>query len=329
MKKSQKIVAKCALAVIMILAITGSGNVYAAKQFLSFGTASSAGTWYFLGAGFANIWNKNIPEIRVTAESTAGSEENLHLMMRGKMDIAFTSFSPIVFNIQRGLDVKGKVRLICTGHTSVAHWIVAAASPIKGFEDFKGKRISIGPPGTATIITSENSLEAGFNIALKDFKVLRLRFPEVARGIKDDTIDGGVIQAGVPVASIMELATFKNIRILSMPKEAVEKITNKYIDIAPEVIKGGTYKGVDSDVLTVASPAVIAARSDLSEDIVYKLTKILFEMSKERNAIHPAAEIYTLDNAFNNSIKLGVPFHQGAIKYFKEKGVWKSSTDIQ
>ena len=95
------------------------------------------------------------------------------------------------------------------------------------------------------------------------------------------------------------------------------------------MIKGGTYKGVDSDVLTVASPAVIAARSDLSEGIVYKLTKILFEMSKERNAIHPSAKIYTLDKAFNNSKKLGVPFHQGAIKYFKEKGVWTSSTDIQ
>jgi len=329
MKKMQNHFMICIVSLTIIFVLSWNGEVHGAKKFLSFGTASSAGTWYFLGAGFANIWNKYIPGIRVTAESTAGSEENLHLLTRKRIDIAFTSFAPIVFNIQRGLDVKGTVRLICTGHTSVAHWIVPKKSPIKRFEDFRGKRISIGPPGTATILTSEKSLEAGFNITLKDFKVLRLRFPEVVRGIKDDTIDGGVIQAGVPVASIMELATFKDIRILSMPEVAVKKITDKYIYIVPEVIKGGTYRGVENDVLSVASPAVIAARSDLSEDLVYELTKVLFEKSKERNAIHPAAKIYTLDKAFNNSKKLGIPFHKGAIRYFKEKSVWKSATDIQ
>jgi len=320
----------CLTAIILAISITiiVPGNASAIK-FLSFGTGSPAGTYYFLGAGFASIMNKHVPGIRVTAESTAASTENARYLIRGKMDMGLASMGTLDGLKKQGMDVD-KVRLVAVGHTSDTHWIVRKDSPIKSCSDFKGKVIGVGPAGSATLnIWSKKHLAAGWGITFDDIKPKYIAFHEITRGIRDNTIDAGLIAAGYPIAAVMELARDIPIRLLETDPVALKKMQAKYPNVTPFVFPAGTYNGIDKDVSTYVVPQMWLCRADLSEDLVYKIIKAVYDNSEERNAIHPMAKKYTIENAFRGSKSVPVGYHPGAIKYYKEKGIWDKMTQYQ
>jgi uncharacterized protein len=317
-------------AIILAVSITiiAPGNA-GAIEFLSFGTGSPAGTYYFLGAGFASIINKNVPGVRVTAESTAASTENARYLIRGKMDMGLASMGTLDGLKKQGMDVD-KVRLIAVGHTSDTHWIVRKNSPVKSCYDFKGKVIGVGPAGSATLnIYSKQHLAAGWGITLEDIKPKYIAFHEITRGIRDNTIDAGIIAAGYPIAAVMELARDIPIRLLETDPEVLKKLQAKYPNVTPLVFPAGTYKGIDKDTHTYTLPQMWLCRADLPEDLVYKILKAVYDNSEERNAIHPMAKKYTIENAFRGSKSVPVGYHSGAIKYYKEKGIWDKMAQYQ
>ncbi|MBW2040074.1 MAG: TAXI family TRAP transporter solute-binding subunit [Deltaproteobacteria bacterium] len=300
-----------------------------AVRFLSFGTGSPAGTYYFLGAGFAAIINKYVPGVRVTAESTAASTENGRLIIRGKMDMGLACMGTLDGLKKQGMDVD-KVRLVAVGHTSDVHWIVRKGSPLKSINDFKGKVIGVGPAGSATLnIYSKKHLKAGWGLTFDDFKPKYLAFHEITTGIRDNTIDAGIIAAGYPIAAVMELARDIPIRLLETEPEALKKMQAKFPNVVPFIIPAGTYKGIDKDVHTYTLPQMWICRTDLPEDLVYKIIKAVYDHSEERNAIHPMAKKYTIENAFRGTKSVPVGFHPGAIKYYKEKGIWDKRAKYQ
>ena len=320
----------CLTAIIMAVSITviAPGNA-GAIEFLSFGTGSPAGTYYFLGAGFASIINKNVPGVRVTAESTAASTENARYLIRGKMDMGLACMGTLDGLKKQGMDVD-KVRLIAVGHTSDVHWIVRKESPIKSCSDFKGKVIGVGPAGSATLnIYSKKHLAAGWGITLEDIKPKYIAFHEITRGIRDNTIDAGIIAAGYPIAAIMELARDIPIRLLETDPAALKKLQAKYPNVTAFVIPAGAYNGIDKDVHTYTLPQMWLCRTDLPEDLVYKILKAVYDNSEDRNAIHPMAKKYTIENAFRGSKSVPVGYHPGAIKYYKEKGIWEKMAQYQ
>ena len=317
-------------AIILAVSITVivPGNASAIK-FLSFGTGSPAGTYYFLGAGFASIINKNVPGVRVTAESTAASTENARYLIRGKMDMGLACMGTMADLKNQGMDVD-KVRLVAVGHTSDTHWIVRKDSPIKSCSDFKGKVIGVGPAGSATLnIWSKKHLAAGWGITFKDIKPKYIAFHEITRGIRDNTIDAGLIAAGYPIAAVMELARDIPIRLLETDPAALKKLQAKYPNVTPFVIPAGAYNGIDKDVHTYTLPQMWLCRTDLPEDLVYKMIKAVYDHSEDRNAIHPMAKKYTIENAFRGSKSVPVGYHPGAIKYYKEKGIWEKRAQYQ
>jgi len=317
-----------AILFVVSIIIFAPGNASAVK-FLSLGTGSPAGTYYFLGAGFAAIINKNVKGVRVTAESTAASTENARYLIRGKMDMGLASMGTLDGLKKQGMDVD-KVRLIAVGHTSDTHWIVRKNSPIKSCSDFKGKVIGVGPAGSATLnIYSKQHLAAGWGITLEDIKPKYIAFHEITRGIRDNTIDAGLIAAGYPIAAVMELARDIPIRLLETDPEVIKKLQAKYPNVTPLVFPAGTYKGIDKDVHTYTLPQMWLCRTDLPEDLVYKIIKAVYDNSEERNAIHPMAKKYTVENAFRGSKSVPVGYHPGAIKYYKEKGIWDKMSQYQ
>jgi hypothetical protein len=223
-----------------------------------------------------------------------------------------------------------KVRLIAVGHTSDTHWIVRKNSPIKSCYDFKGKVIGVGPAGSATLnIYSKQHLAAGWGITLEDIKPKYIAFHEITRGIRDNTIDAGIIAAGYPIAAVMELARDIPIRLLETDPEVLKKLQAKYPNVTPLVFPAGTYKGIDKDTHTYTLPQMWLCRADLPEDLVYKILKAVYDNSEERNAIHPMAKKYTIENAFRGSKSVPVGYHSGAIKYYKEKGIWDKMAQYQ
>jgi len=317
-----------AIVFVISIIVMAPGNAGAAK-FLSFGTGSPAGTYYFLGAGFASIINKNVKGVRVTAESTAASTENARYIIRGKMDMGLASMGTLADLKKQDMDVD-KVKLVAVGHTSDTHWIVRKDSPIKSCSDFKGKVIGVGPAGSATLnIWSKKHLEAGWGITFDDIKPKYLAFHEISTGIRDNTIDAGLIAAGYPIAAVMELARDIPIRLLEVEPDVLKKLQAKYPNVTPLVFPSGTYKGIDKDVHTYALPQMWICRADMSEELVYNIIKAVYDNSEERNAIHPMAKKYTIENAFRGSKSVPVDYHPGAIRYYKEKGFWDKREQYQ
>lgn len=300
----------------------------ARMKFLSFGTGSPAGTYYFLGAGFASMINKRLPGIRVTAESTAASLENATLISRGKMDMGLAAMGTLAKLKQRGVDVS-KIRLIAVGHTSDTHWIVRKDSVIKSISDFKGKRIGVGPAGSATLsLFSKEALDKGWGLTFDDFSPKYISFSEIITGIRDNTIDAGNISAGTPVAAIMQLANDIPIRLISISPESYKRLHQGNPIFQPKTIKAGTYKGITADVNTYCLPQMWICSASMPEELVYKIIKIIYDNDEDRNAIHPMAKMYTVKNAFFGYKAVPTSFHPGAIKYYKEKGVWDKRDNL-
>ncbi len=302
----------------------GSDGWAASKKFLSLGVGNPAGTFYFIGAGFANIFNKYVPEVRVIAESTASSEENFNLILRKKMDMALVSINVIEPALEKKTDLSG-MRLIALGHTSDRHWIVRKESPIKRVADFRGKRVAVGPPGSGTLVSSRTELSAVGGLTFNDIKPAYLSQSECVIGLKDDSIDVGVISAGYPVASILDLGRHLPIRLIPYNQEEMKALMARHPYFVTVIIPAGTYPGIDTDTMTRGVSTGFFCRADLSEDHIYKIAKSLYEHPKERDAIHPQARKWNLENVFKGAEFTAqyIPFHPGAVKYFKEKGIWK------
>jgi hypothetical protein len=312
----------CFIALLTLVFAVTSPQKAVALEFLSFGTGSPAGTYYFIGAGFSSMINNNVDGVRVTAESTAASTENARLMIRGQMDMGLACMGTLGDLKKQGLDVD-KIRIIAVGHTSDTHWIVRKDSGIKSVYEFEGKTIGVGPAGSATLnIWGKKHLEAGWDMPFSKFKPKYLSFSEVTRGLRDKTIDAGIIAAGAPLASVMELARDIPIKILEMEPDCLAKVRVKYPNVIPLVIPAGTYDGIDHDVNTYCMPQVWFCRKDLPEDMVYQIIKTIYDNDEDKNAIHPMAKMYTIKNAFRGSNTIPVGFHPGAIKYYTEKGIW-------
>ena len=296
----------------------------AGRQYLSLGTGNPGGTFYFIGAGFASLFNKYIPEVRVIAESTAASEENFHYIMRKKMDLGLVSISVVQTAIDKKWDMNG-IRLMAIGHSSDRHWFVRKESPIKSLSDFRGRRVAVGPPGSGTLMSSRRILEAACGLPFDAFKPAYLSFTESITAIKDGTVDVGTIAAGYPIASLLDLTRQIPLRLISYTEKEVETVITKYPFYVRIVIPAGTYAGIDTDALGEGGPTAFFCRKDLNEDLVYKLMKALYDHPKEKDIIHPQAKQWNLENIFRgaNFTTQNIPFHLGAVKYLKEKSVWK------
>ncbi len=313
---------KVGLGILAALLILVCPQNVPAMEFLSFGTGSPAGTYYFIGAGFSSIINNHVPGVRVAAESTAASTENARLLIRGEMELGLACMGTLKDLKDEGMDVD-QVRLVAVGHTSDTHWIVRKDSPIKSMADFKGRVIGVGPAGSATLnLYSKKHLTTGWGLTFDDFTPKYISFSEVTRGIRDNTIDAGLIAAGAPLASVMELARDIPIRLIEVEPEVLKKLRAEYSNVVPLVIPAGTYDGIDKDVHTYTLPQMWICRTDLPEDLVYQIIKAVYENEEEKDAIHPLAKMYTLKNAFRGTPGVPVGFHPGAIRFYKEKGVW-------
>lgn len=293
------------------------------KYVLSMGTGSSSGTYYYIGAGFCNMVSKYFPEIQITAQSTAAAFENARLVARSEMDFGLTCAGTLEYlKKDENLDLSN-VAMIAVGNRSDAQWITLNNSKVKTFEDLKGKKVGVGPQGSATLmLMSMNTLEAGWGLKPEDYTPVYYDFGEIVRGLKEGTIDAGVIAAGFPLSSIMDLCSTNDVRFLEVSPEALQKIESAQPYLQGIVMPADTYDDLDKDVQIYTAYQRMICRKDLPEEVVYKFMQAVYEHPEERDQIHPQASLWSLENALNGAESDNIDFHPGAIKYFKEKGVW-------
>jgi len=309
------------LSISMYLISIGPGAEAAPKKkFLSIATGGTGGVYYLIGAGIAKLMTKYAPDIEATSETTAAGVENTRLLGTKQAEAAIIDETALRLTVAKTPGMKLEdFRAVFSGHPMFTHIFVPADSPIKDIPDFKGKKVAVGAPGSGNEIGAMTVLEE-YGLTYKDFKPQWLSFSEQSNAFKDKAIDAGVIAAGVPTSSIMDLVTVVSIRFLPVPVEKLKSIENKKPAFFPSMLPANSYKGQTKGVSGMGSAGTITVHKDLDDTTAYWFCKVIAEHYKELAEVHPAGNQYTLDRVYEG---IGIPFHPGAIKYLTEVGVWQ------
>ena len=315
----KKITSLAVLAALAFALFTGCSGETKKNYILA--TGGTSGTYYPFGGAIANVWNTKLENMNVTAQATGASAENLRLINKGEAEFAIVQ-NDVMDYAYNGTDLFAGEKLsnimtIGTMYPEVVQIAVSKASGIKSVADFKGKRISVGAAGSGVEFNAKQIME-GYGLTFDDIKKSNLSFKESADGIQNGTLDGCFITAGVPNAALQELAFTAGLTLIPVDGAAADKICAKYGYYTKTVIPGGTYKGTDEDCGALAIMATLAVSSKLDEQTVYDMTKALFSNLTELGNGHAKGKEVSAKTAITG---VSVPFHPGAIKYYKEIGL--------
>ncbi len=310
----KKLIVIASLLLVIALVLPGCAK----KTTLKMATGGTTGTYYAFSGTVSQVLSQKIDNLSFDVQSTGASKANIYLVSDKEADIAIVQ-NDVMYYAYNGTDLFAGEKV--PGFSAMAGCYaevcqIVAKGDITSIADLKGKRVSVGDVGSGVEFNSRQILEA-YGMTFDDITVNNLSFGDSATALKDDKIDAFFCVAGAPTTAIVELSTSYQVNLLQVDDEHVAKLTEKYPFYTKYAIPGGTYKGVDSDTQTVAVVATYIVSDQLSEDLVYKMTKALFENSSEIAAAHPKGA--ELDAAYSVS-SISIPIHPGAQKYYKEAG---------
>jgi TRAP transporter TAXI family solute receptor len=314
-----------ALLALAAATVIGTATAHAQKsrQF-EIATGGTGGVYYVLGGGFGSILGKELPGVTATARVTGGSVANLQLIGSGKADICFTQVDA-AWDAINGLDKfsSGKlpIRALAVMYVNYMHVVTVEGTGINKFEDLKGKRVSTGSPGSATEVFALRLIEAAGLDKDKDMRRDRLGVAESANAIKDRKIDAFFFVVGLPTSSITDLANTPNTRIKLLDhQQYLDKMLAKYPNLyAPGTIPKATYAGMAGDAKGVTVWNIMAVNAKMDDQLAYDLTRIMLEKRADLALVHK--EALNIKPEWQTSSRAGIPWHPGALKYFKEKGI--------
>ncbi|MGB3718072.1 MAG: C4-dicarboxylate ABC transporter substrate-binding protein [Proteobacteria bacterium] len=311
-----------ALAAIGLGALV-AGPVAAQNTQISIATGGTGGVYYPLGGGLGNIITHELKGITATAEVTGGSVDNLKLVGSGRSDIGFSMVDAAwdAINGQGKFPSKLPLKAIAVIYPNHMHVVTIEGTGIQKIEDLKGKRVSTGSPGSATEIFAFRVLEAAGINPDKDITKERLGVAESVNAIKDQKIDAFFWVGGLPTAAVTDLAATPNTKIKFIDiAHLTPKLNEKYGPLYAEAtIPKETYSGMEKDAENITVWNILAVNENMSEDMAYNITKIVFEKRDELAKVHKEALNIKLE--LQSQKRSGIPFHPGALKYFNEKGI--------
>ena len=292
----------------------------AAETFINILTGGTSGVYYPLGVALSQIYTDNLAESRPSVQSTKASVENLNLLQEGKGEIAFTLGDSLALavagNAEAGFAAPlDKLRTVGAIYPNYVQVVASEESGIKTLADLKGKRLSVGAPASGTELNARAILAAA-GLSYDDLgQVEYLPFAESVELMKNRQLDATLQSAGLGVASIRDLATSVPIVVVEVPADIVAKAGSPYM---AATIPAGTYEGQEADVQTAAVQNYLVTHADVPDDIVYGMTKTLFDNLDDMVAAHAAAKGIKLDEAAKNP---PAPLHPGAERFYNEAGV--------
>lgn len=312
--------AAVALVLAAVLALGWGAAARAKTTFISIGTGGTGGVFYPYGGGMAEIWSRCVPGVKAVAEVTGASVENVKLTHKGETAVGLT-MGDVAHQAYHGEGFfKGKpqgVLAMAAMYPNVLHAVTLKGSGIKNLTDFKGRKVSIGAPGSGTTFMAETVLRA-LGVTLDSFDVRRLSFSETTIALRDGSIDAGVWVVAPGANSLADLAATHDIELIALTPDQQKRVSDAYGFYASWTVEPGDYRGVDQPVPTVSVWNVVIVQAALPEDLVYELAKALFEQNAFMQTIHPYARFST---PANTVAKTPIPLHPGAVRYLREKGI--------
>ncbi len=310
-----------ALALFAAATLTSAG----AQQFFRIGTGGTAGTYYPVGGMIANAVSQP-GKIIVTAAASNGSVGNVNGIAGGSMESGFSQ-SDVATWAQKGTGIfEGKphvpgLRMIANLYPETIHVVVKKGSGIKSISDLKGKRVALDEPGSGTLINARLVLLA-YGIKEADIKPEYIKPNQAGDKMKDGSLDAFFFTGGAPAGAIAELASSgSGIELLPIDGAQAQSLKASSAFFANDTIPAESYKGVAAvNTLAVGAQWVTSDKADA--ETVYQITKALFSepTQKALQAGHAKGRMITLKNAVQG---VGIPFHPGAERFYKEAGALK------
>ena len=310
-------------------------------KFFRIGTGSAGGTYFPIGGLIANgISNPpgsrpcdkggscGVPGLVAIAQSTNASAHNVTAINAGQMEAGLTGAATLYFAYHGEAKFKGKqkpkLRIIANLFPEDLHLVLPKGKKLASLKDLKGKRVGIAQAGSGTQIAVELMLKEQ-GITRDNIDEAELNNTQSAERIADGQLDAYFYAAGTPVAAMIQLDNTKGMDLYSF-SDAEVKTSNKAVPYyTPSKIKAGTYPGVTYDVNTLAVNGILATSSDQPEELIYQITKALWNKNTRKllDNGHAKGKVITLETALLGLDGLNVPLHPGAERFYKEKGLIK------
>jgi len=296
-----------------------------AETFVTIGTGGQTGVYYQVGGAICRLVNRGTAEhdIKCT-HTTGGSVSNINGIRAGDLDLGVAQ-SDWQFHAYNGTapskfpDGKfSELRAVFSVHPEPFTVVARLDSGIKTFEDLKGKRVNMGNPGSGARATFEVVMEK-MGWTTSDFALAaELKSSEQAAALCDNKIDAIVFTVGHPAGTIKEATTSCDSILINVNNDIIKKLANSADYYAMATIPGGMYTGTPDTIETFGVGATFVSSTKTSADVVYQITKAVFDNFKRFKKLHPAfANLNEKDMITNN---LSAPLHDGAVRYYKEKG---------
>ncbi|MBI2459922.1 MAG: TAXI family TRAP transporter solute-binding subunit [Candidatus Rokubacteria bacterium] len=294
-----------------------------AKRLVTIASGWVVGVYYPLAGAMSRIvYKAKDLNLRATVESSGASVANAKLIGGGEAEFALLQ-NDIAYYAHNGTEMFKDQAVknmggVFTIYPELIHVVATTTSGIRSPKDLKGKTVAIGPLGSGTEANAVQILEA-YGLKLGDLrKAERIGAGEAADALKDGRVDAAFFTVGLGGAVIIDTFVTGKVALVPVTGTEAEALKKRYPFYTTTPVPANTYKGQEQEVSTVAVMAMMVARSDLPEDLVYRFTKAIFDDLAQFHAAHAAAKHLTLKTALDG---MPIPLHPGAEKFYKEKGV--------
>jgi uncharacterized protein len=312
--------------VALAAALLAPSAATAQQKFVTIGTGGVTGVYYAVGGAICRLVNKDRAKhgIRCSVESTGGSVYNVNAVKAGELDFGMTQ-SDVQYQAYNGTgsfkEADKTLRSVFSVHPEPFTVVARKEANIKQFTDFKGKRFNVGNPGSGTRSAMEELLTA-LDMKVSDFALAsELKADEHGPALCDNKIDGFFYGVGHPSANIQDPTTTCGAKLVPLTGPAIDALVKKHPYYAQVTIPGGLYANNPQPTPTYGVLATMVTSSKVPADVVYVITKAVFDNLDEFKKLHPAFAHLSAETMVKDG--LSAPMHEGAIRYFKEKGLIK------
>ena len=323
-----------ALAMVFALAACGEkqpsndGNTDGDKPargnvIMTFGTADTGGSMYPAGAAVSQVWTNNVQGVKCNTQTSTGSFQNCQDVSTGEVDVAVAT-SDVVLNAYNGtgkfadIGKLDNLRVIGAVYTSVLSGVALKSSGLTYIHELLGKRVAVGPGASATEYANLAAFDV-MGIDSSNTSLENLGLGDGADSVGDGILDAAFGFAGLPIGGQLNLAATKEIQVLDMTQEEIDKVLAGNAAYIQTKIPAGTYTGQDNDANTFGVKCLIIVTADMDADLVYDLCKAMNEHTEELAAGNALLKDMT-DPSFLCT-QMPIPLHDGAQKYYSEQGL--------
>src|SRR3990170_2144005 len=293
-------------AIALALAVAVGPAAAQQRVFIAIATGGTAGVYFPLGAALAEVWSGKVPNVQATAQTSGASVANIRLLQRSDVAVAFIQ-NDITYYAFNGTEMfmdrvahrhapVDNLRGMAMLYPEPIQVVTLRSKNINSIADLKGKRIAVGAPGSGTEVNARQIMRA-FEVGYYNTKPDFLNFAEAADQLKDGVVDAAFITAGHPPAAVTDIAASRDLKILPIPREVIEQLRTQYPYYTEVVIPANTYRGQTDPVATAAVMAMLVTRQDVDADLIYSLSRALWDNTERLRAAHARGRDITTASA--------------------------------